>query len=158
MRFDGENILYLIGGSKWEKSKTWEERKKKSIWKLPLLDSCSNGMKGDRFYLYLRWLVWFWIHLLCTQKRSFLFYFLLEKKIGEVNKESGNMLPYAFPEPVLHFMRNIVPGDIKGEIREVWIQIDRLLSGNSIFFFHMQVIYVFWNFLQRNVIEVEKHF
>ena len=90
--------------------------------------------------------------------RAFSFYFLLEKNIGEVNKESGNMLPYAFPEPVLHFMRNIVPGDIKGEIGEVWIQIDRLLSGNSIFFFHMQVIYVFWNFLQRNVIGVKKHF
>ena len=29
------------------------------------------------------------------------------------------MLPYAFPEPVLPFIRNIVPGDIKGETREV---------------------------------------
>ena len=29
------------------------------------------------------------------------------------------MLPYAFPEPVLHFIQSIVPGDIKGEIREV---------------------------------------
>ena len=134
-----------------------EERKKKSIWKLPLLGSCSNGMKGDRFHLYLRRLVWFWIRLLCTQKRAFRFYFLLEKKI-EVNQESSNMLPYVFREPVLHFMRNIVPGDIKGEIKYLWIQIDRLLSGNSILFFHMQVIYVFWNFLQQNVIEVEKHY
>ena len=72
-----------------------------------------------------------------------IFYFLLEKNIGEVNKESGNMLPYAFLEPVLHFIRSSVPGDIKGEIRKVRIQIDRLPSGNSIFFFHMQVIYVF---------------
>ena len=54
------------------------------------------------------------------QKRAFRFSFLLEKKnIDEVNKESGDMLPYAFPEPVLHFIRTIVPGDIKGEIREV---------------------------------------
>ena len=44
------------------------------------------------------------------------------------------MLPYAFPQSVLHFLRSIVPGDIKGEIRGVWIQIDRLPSGNSIFF------------------------
>ena len=44
------------------------------------------------------------------------------------------MLPYAFPQSVLHFLRSIVPGDIKGEIREVWIQIDRLPLGNSIFF------------------------
>ena len=28
------------------------------------------------------------------------------------------MLPYAFPQSVLHFLRSIVPGDIKGEIRE----------------------------------------
>ena len=94
-----------------------EERKKKSIWKLLLLGSYSNGMKGDRFYLYLRRLVWFWIRLLSTQKIAFRFYFLLEKKIGEVNQESGNMLPYAFPEPVPHFVRNMVPGDIKGEIK-----------------------------------------
>ena len=66
--------------------------------------------------------------------RAFSFYFLLEKNIGEVNKESGNMLPYAFPEPVLHFIWSIVTGDIKGEIREVWVQIDHLPLGNSIFF------------------------
>ena len=49
---------------------------------------------------------------------SFLFPFR-KKKVGEVNKDSGNMLPYAFPEAVLHVIRSIVPGDIKGEIREV---------------------------------------
>ena len=48
------NILYLIGGSKWKKRKTWEERKKKPIWKLPLLGSCSNGMKGDRFFHFIK--------------------------------------------------------------------------------------------------------
>ena len=50
------------------------------------------------------------------------------------------MLPYAFPQSVLHFLRSIVPGDIKGEIREyeliVYLQA-------IVFFFHMQVIYVF---------------
>ena len=71
---------------------------------------------------------WFGSEYACfvRKKRAFRFYFLLEKSIGEVNEKSGNMLPYAFPEPVLPFIRNIVPGDIKGETREVWTQIDRL--------------------------------
>ena len=70
------------------------------------------------------------------KKEHFISVSFKKKNIDGVNKESGYlvMLPYAFPQSVLHFLRSIVPGDIKGEIREVWIQIDRLPSGNSIFF------------------------
>ena len=56
---------------------------------------------------------------LYAKKEHFVSISFQKKNIGEVNKESGNILPYAFPEPVLHFIRSIVPGDIKGEIREV---------------------------------------
>ena len=45
--------------------------------------------------------------------------FFLRKNIGEISKESGNLLPCAFLESVLHFIRNIVPGGIKGEIKEI---------------------------------------
>ena len=91
------------------------------------------------------------------KKEHFISVSFQKKNIDGVNKESGYlvMLPYAFPQSVLHFLRSIVPGDIKGEIREyeliVYLQA-------IVFFFHMQVIYVFCIFLQRNVIEVEKHF
>ena len=102
---------------------------------------------------------WFGSEYACfVRKKQHFVSISFKKNIGEVNRESVNMLAYALPEPVLHFIRSLVPGDIKGKIREVWIQIDRLPSGNSIFFFHMQVVYVFWNFLQRNLMEVEKHF
>ena len=56
---------------------------------------------------------------LYAKKEHFVSISFQKKSIGEVNEKSGNMLPYAFPEPVLPFIRNIVPGDIKGETREV---------------------------------------
>ena len=59
---------------------------------------------------------WFGSEYACFvhKKEHFVSISFSKKIIDEVNKESGNMLPYAFPKPVLHFIRSIVPGDIKG--------------------------------------------
>lgn len=45
-------------------------------------------------------------------------YFFLQKK--EVGPED---VDYSFPKVVLKYIRNITPGDVKGEIREVCLSV-----------------------------------
>ena len=56
---------------------------------------------------------------------------LQKKEIGPEDAE------YAFPEVVLNFIRKVVPGDVKGEIREVCLPRQPKIS-----------LSLFWSFYQ----------
>ena len=82
--------------------------------------------KMIRYYHYCSWahaLMVHTFHLLvnaaindkaCVQTNSFLFVSFVQQKTEIVPEDSE----FCFPQVILDFIRQIVPGDIKGEIRE----------------------------------------
>ena len=90
------------------------------------MGTCTHGENSFGLSFYFTQVPYF-VKSKCAAsfKEEIILHFSFQKK--EVGPEDAE---YAFPEVVLKYIRNIAPGDVKGEIREVCLS-----SIHSLFYF-----------------------